>query len=163
MEHHETATSSSITQNLSAPLHHLGFQYDELSATKVTGRLLVTEKCVQQFKMLHGGVSALIAESLAGTGAHIAAGYNNRIAGIHLGISHLKHADLGDLILAEATPVTVGRTIQVVWNVQLWKVDHSKSEGKSLIASSSVTLVTNLKVPNHAKDASAILKRCSRI
>ncbi|KAJ4769580.1 Proofreading thioesterase EntH [Rhynchospora pubera] len=145
------------TEELDMPLHNIGFEIDDVSPSLVSGRLHITHLCCQPFKVLHGGVSAMIAEGLASMGAHMASGFR-RVAGVQLSINHYKSALLGDLVWAEARPAHVGRSTQV-WEVKLWKIDASTKEKIAQLSSSKVTLLTNLPVPEHLKDADHALRK----
>ncbi|KAL5219321.1 hypothetical protein ABZP36_020005 [Zizania latifolia] len=157
----QPGSSGAKTAELDPPLHALGFEIEEVSPAELTGRLVVTPICCQPFKVLHGGVSALIAEGLASMGAHMASGYR-RVAGVQLSINHFRSASLGDTVLARASPVHVGRSTQV-WEVKLWKMDPSTKEKGPQISESRVTLLCNLPVPEKMKDAGDALKKYSKL
>ncbi|KAF7052109.1 hypothetical protein CFC21_060255 [Triticum aestivum] len=155
------ASASSKTAELDAPLSALGFEIEEVSPSRLTGRLLVTDTCCQPFKVLHGGVSALIAEGLASMGAHMASGYR-RVAGMQLSINHFRSAAAGDTVLARAVPVHIGRSTQV-WEVKLWKMDASTQGEGPQIAEARVTLLCNLPVPDEMKSAGEPLRKYSKL
>jgi 1,4-dihydroxy-2-naphthoyl-CoA hydrolase len=87
----------------------------EAGPERVVLRLPVTWKVHQPYGILHGGVSALLAESAASFGASLAAGRDRQVVGIELNASHLRSVRDGHL-LATATPLRVGRTVQV-WSI----------------------------------------------
>ncbi|PUZ63933.1 hypothetical protein GQ55_3G105300 [Panicum hallii var. hallii] len=120
-------------------LHVLGFEFTGISAREVAGRLPVTGTCCQPFGVLNGGVSALVAESLASVGAYMASG-GRRVAGVQLSVNHLRPARLGDLVQAQASPVQPGRSIQV-WEVQIWRADPSTGERMDLVSTARVTML----------------------
>jgi 1,4-dihydroxy-2-naphthoyl-CoA hydrolase len=82
---------------------------------RVVLRLPVTWKVHQPYGILHGGVSALLAESAASFGAALAAGRDRQVVGIELNASHLRGVSDGH-ITATATPLRIGRTVQV-WSI----------------------------------------------
>ncbi len=103
----------------------LGVEVIEATTDRVVMRLPVTWRVHQPYGILHGGVSALLAESAASFGAALAAGPGRNVVGIELNASHLRSARDGHLI-AEATPVRVGRTVQV------WRVGLTDDAGRAI-------------------------------
>ncbi|KAJ4971834.1 hypothetical protein NE237_004933 [Protea cynaroides] len=153
-----SGSESSSSKTLPAPdevLNTFGFEIEELSPKRVRGHLKVSDDCCQSWKMLHGGVVAVIAESLASLGAHMSSGFR-RIAGIQLSINHFAAAHLGDVVMADATPITLDQTIQV-WMVQFWKINPSTHEStKALISTSNVTIISNLPIAEKLRKAAAV-------
>jgi|SRR6185437_10516961 len=89
----------------------------EATGDRVVLRLPVTWKVHQPYGILHGGVSALLAESAASFGAALSVPPGHQVVGIELNASHLRAVRDGTLT-AVATPIRKGRTVQV-WDIAL--------------------------------------------
>jgi uncharacterized protein (TIGR00369 family) len=99
---------------------HLGIRVVEAQPDRVVLELDVTDKTHQPFGLLHGGVSALLAESAASMGAALSVGQGQTVVGIEINASHLRGVSEG-MITATATPIRKGRSIHV-WHIGV--VDH---------------------------------------
>lgn len=97
----------------------------EAGPERVVLRLPVTWKTHQPFGVLHGGVSALLAESAASYGGALAAPEGKTVVGIELNASHLRPMTEG-MLTATATPVRTGRTVQV------WSIALTDDEGRAV-------------------------------
>jgi 1,4-dihydroxy-2-naphthoyl-CoA hydrolase len=100
----------------------------EAGPERVVLRLPVDWRVHQPFGILHGGVSALLAESAASLGGALAAGPDRSVVGIELSASHLRGLRDGHLT-ATATPVRVGRTVQV------WRIVLTDDDGRAICES----------------------------
>jgi 1,4-dihydroxy-2-naphthoyl-CoA hydrolase len=103
----------------------LDVEFLEAGPDRVVLRIPVDWRVHQPYGILHGGVSALLAESAASFGAALAAGPDRNVVGIELNASHLRSVRDGHLT-AEATPVRVGRTIQV------WRIALTDDDGRAI-------------------------------
>jgi 1,4-dihydroxy-2-naphthoyl-CoA hydrolase len=103
----------------------LGVEMLETTPERVVLRLPVDWRVHQPYGILHGGVSALLAESAASFGAALAAGPGKGVVGIELNASHLRSLRDGHLT-ATATPVRVGRTVQV------WRISLTDDNGRAI-------------------------------
>lgn len=95
---------------------HLGIELTELGADFLRGRMPVDARTRQPYGLLHGGASALLAETLGS----IAAGLcieTGQAVGIELNCNHVRGITDG-WVTGTARPLHVGRSTQV-WDIRI--------------------------------------------
>jgi uncharacterized protein (TIGR00369 family) len=95
----------------------LGIRSVELGPDRVVFEVDVTPKVHQPMGLLHGGVSATLAESAASMGAYLNCSPDEYAVGIELNISHLRARQTGT-VRAIATPIRKGKSLHV-WGIEL--------------------------------------------
>lgn len=86
----------------------MGVEITEASADRVVGTMPV-EGNTQPYGLLHGGASAVLAETLGSVGAMLHAGSSKIALGIDLNCTHHRGASSG-LVTGVATPLHRGRS-----------------------------------------------------
>ena len=81
------------------------------------------ERTVQPFRILHGGVSVVLAETLGSCGAHYSAPEGHRAVGLDINANHIRSASSG-WVTGTARAVHIGRTTQV------WQIDMTNDAGQ---------------------------------
>lgn len=111
----------------------LGFEIDEVSEERATGRFPVQDAVRQPFGIVHGGAYAAMGETLASVGTYVAvAGRGELAMGQANHTSFLRPVSEG-WVHAEARPRHRGRTSWV------WEVDFKDDQGR-LCALTRVTM-----------------------
>lgn len=101
----------------------LGIRPVEMTADRVVMEMDVGPRVHQPMGLLHGGASAVLAESAASMGAYMNCVAGEEYAvGTDLNISHLRARRDGRLT-ATATPIRKGRTMHV------WQIDIADQDG----------------------------------
>ena len=111
----------------------LGIEITDFGDDYISGKMPVDTRTKQPFGLLHGGASAAFAETLGsiGAGKHVDL-EEYSVVGVELNSSHLKAVRAG-WVFGKATPIRVGRTMQV------WDIDIKNKEG-DLVCKSRLTL-----------------------
>ncbi len=95
----------------------LGVRIVDASAERVVLEVEVGPKVHQPYGILHGGVSALLAEGAASLGGALSVDADQIVVGTELNCSHLRSMASGTL-RATATPIRKGRSVHV-WGIEL--------------------------------------------
>jgi 1,4-dihydroxy-2-naphthoyl-CoA hydrolase len=119
---------------------HAALDIELVSAdpNEVIFEMPIGPKVHQPWGILHGGASAVLAESAASVGAYLNCDRDTQYAvGVDLNICHLRARSSGRL-RARATPVRKGRSIHV------WSVDLSDEAGDRVAVALCTLAIRNL-------------------
>ena len=111
----------------SRPTVHDALDIEVVEATpdRVVLSVPVGPRVHQPYGILHGGVSALLAEGAASLGGALAVAPDHIVVGTELNISHLRAVTDG-VVTATATPIRKGRQVHV------WAIELTDQDGRTI-------------------------------
>lgn len=121
----------------------LGLEILSAGPDRVVARLQIAERHLQPYGVIHGGVHAAIAETVASLGAVLAVHRRDPqggAVGLENHTTFVRAARAGTVLVAEATPIHAGRRTQV-WAVLITAAGDS-GDGRELARSTVRLLVT---------------------
>lgn len=107
-------------------VEHLGIVFTDFGDDYLIAEMPVDHRSVQPMRLLHGGVSCLLAETLGSVAGMLAVPNPgvDHIVGTEINASHLRSAHEGEKVFGKVTPVKIGRTVQV------WSIEITNEAGK---------------------------------
>ena len=113
---------------------NLGIEFVEFGDDFLTAKMPVDHRTVQPFRILHGGASVTLAETLGSIASVLTLEPNTKkqVVGVEINANHLSSVREGSWVYGTVKPIRVGRTIQV-WNIEI------KDEQGKLICVSRLT------------------------
>lgn len=101
----------------------LGIEIVEFTPERVTATMPVTPKTHQPYGLMHGGVSLVLAETVASAGSYLFIdSATQRAMGLEINANHLRSKSDG-VVKAVGVPVHVGRKT-IVWDVRVLDEDE---------------------------------------
>ena len=114
---------------------HVGIEFVESGDDFLTAKMPVDQRTVQPFRILHGGASVVLAETLGSIASVLCLSdmSKQQAVGVEINANHLSSAREGAWVYGTVRPIRVGRTIHV-WNIEI------KDESGKLVCVSRLTV-----------------------
>lgn len=98
---------------------HLGVLFTELGPDFLRATMPVSERTCQPMRLLHGGASVVLAETLGSTGANLLVDLTRcAMVGQEINANHLRPVPFGEIVTGTARALHVGARSQV-WSVEI--------------------------------------------
>ena len=117
-------------------VEHIDIEFVEYGEDYLVAKMPVDKRTVQPMRLLHGGASAALAESVGSTASVMCLEdlSTHAVVGLELNINHLSSAKEGQgYVFATAKSAKIGRNIHV-WQIEI------KDEKDKLISVSRLTI-----------------------
>jgi uncharacterized protein (TIGR00369 family) len=98
-------------------VERLGIEFLEVGDDFIKGRVPVDERTFQPDRLMHGGVSVVLAETLGSCGAYHCLSEGYRCVGLEVNANHIRGAVSG-WVTGVARPAHLGRSTQI-WQIEL--------------------------------------------
>jgi len=104
-------------------MNTLGIEIVEYTPERVVATMPVTPKTHQPFGLMHGGVSVVIAETVASAGSYqFIDKETQRAVGLEINANHIRSVSDG-VVKAIGTPVHIGRTT-IIWDIRIYNEEE---------------------------------------
>jgi 1,4-dihydroxy-2-naphthoyl-CoA hydrolase len=114
---------------------YLDIEFTEVGDDYLVAKMPVDHRTIQPFRILHGGASVVLAETLGSVASVlcIADMSKYQAVGVEINANHLSSAREGTVVYGTVRPIRVGRTMHV-WNIEI------KDERGKLVCVSRLTV-----------------------
>ena len=126
------SVESLTADSANCAVSHLGMEFVEVGDDFIRARMPVDERTRQPYGLLHGGVSAALAETLGSCGAAHVVPAGHLVVGLEINANHLKGVRSG-WVTGTTRPLHMGRSTQV-WAIEL------HNESGELVCISRITM-----------------------
>ena len=103
----------------------LGIQFLEAGDDYIKASMPVNQYTVQPFRLLHGGASVALAETIGSMASFMCLEDPSKqsAVGLEINANHLRAVFEGSTVIGTCRPVRLGRTIHV-WNIEIHDQDE---------------------------------------
>ena len=116
-------------------IEHLGIRFTHAEAGLVKASMPVDHRTIQPYGVLHGGVSAVLAETLGSIGSHrLVEKEGKKAYGIEITTQHLRPVMSGEIHGS-------AKIIQQAKSIHTWSIDIHSDEGKLISISKLIVAI----------------------
>ena len=102
---------------------HIGIELTNMTDDTLEGTMPVDERTFQPAKLLHGGASCVLSETLGSIAANLCIDTETKMAvGQHIEATHIRPATKGH-VRGVAKPIYIGKTSQT-WRIEIFNDDN---------------------------------------